>query len=83
MDLAREYIIEKNFNKAGEEYLFLSTQKNLNKEQTSNTSLLYGLNLWKNLNKPEQAKQIFKKITTEFKNTQSAGDALFFLSLMA
>ncbi|MGM0418753.1 MAG: SpoIID/LytB domain-containing protein [Thermodesulfobacteriota bacterium] len=83
MDLAREYILEKNFNKAGKEYLFLTTQKNLNKEQTSNTYLLYGLNLWKNLNKPEKANKVFKKITKEFKNTQSAGDALFFLSIMA
>jgi|GEM_PF-849882 stage II sporulation protein D len=83
IDLAREYILEKNFNKAEEEYLLLTTQKNLNKEQTANTYLLYGLNLWKNLNKPEQAGQTFKQITEKFKNTQIAGDALFFLSLMA
>ena len=79
LDEARNYIFEKNFEKASDIYLMLSKRQDLSENQKANALFLSALTDIEKMNKTNRAKKNLEKILAYFPDTEAAGDALFFL----
>lgn len=82
MDEAREYIAQGNIEKAIKIYNSIEENKLFSDNERANAKLFQSMIFLNSKKNQAKAENGFLSIINDFKNTDAAGDALFFLSLI-